>query len=39
MITNFSGTEYDAAHVNLGGDWRMPTDASSELWLKECEAL
>lgn len=20
-----SGTEYDAAHVNLGGDWRMPT--------------
>ena len=21
------------------GDWRMATDASSALWLKECEAL
>lgn len=25
MITNFSGTEYDAAYVALGNPWRMPT--------------
>ena len=25
--TDISGTAYDAAHVNLGGNWRMPTYA------------
>ncbi len=30
--SEISGTEYDAAHVNLGGDWRMPTkDEMQEL--------
>lgn len=33
---DIAGTEYDAATVNLGSDWRMPTaDEMSEL-LKEC---
>jgi len=28
--------EYDAAHVNLGGDWRMPTNAEFEELINNC---
>ncbi len=34
---NISGTDYDAAHVNMGNAWRMPTrDEMLEL-IEECE--
>ncbi len=34
--SDISGTEYDAARVNLGGEWRMPTkDEMTEL-IKNC---
>ena len=31
-----SGTEYDAAHVNLGGDWRMPTKEEMQELINKC---
>lgn len=31
------GTEYDAAHVILGGDWRMPTAEEMEELIESCE--
>lgn len=33
------GPKVGSVSLSPRGDWRMPTDASSELWLKECEAL
>lgn len=33
---HISGTEYDAAHVNLGGGWRMPTKAQYEELFNKC---
>lgn len=33
---NISGTQYDAAHVKLGGGWRMPTMAEFDELLKKC---
>gem|GEM_PF-2008790 len=30
--------EYDAAHVNLGGDWRMPTSAEMQELINNCTA-
>ena len=35
--TNISGTEYDAAHVTLGGTWHMPTYAEFTELKDECE--
>ncbi len=34
--SEISGTEYDAAHVNLGGDWRMPTKAEAQELIDKC---
>lgn len=34
--SEISGTEYDAAHVNLGGDWRMPTKAEMQELINKC---
>lgn len=31
-----SGTEYDAAHVNLGGEWRMPTRVEMQELINKC---
>ena len=33
------GPKVGSVSLSPRGDWRMPTDASSVLWLKECEAL
>lgn len=33
---NISGTEYDAATVNLGSDWRMPTKAEMQELVNNC---
>ena len=33
---DISGTQYDAATVNLGSDWRMPTKAEMEELLTKC---
>lgn len=33
---NISGTQYDAATVNLGADWRMPTKDEIEELIKNC---
>ena len=33
------GPKVGSVSLSPRGDWRMPTDASSALWLKECEAL
>jgi hypothetical protein len=33
---NISGTEYDAAHVLWGGQWRMPTKEQAEELVNEC---
>ncbi|HZK03825.1 MAG TPA: hypothetical protein VFC94_05400 [Bacteroidaceae bacterium] len=33
---DISGTEYDAAHVRLGGKWRMPTKEECEELLSRC---
>lgn len=33
---NISGTEYDAATVNLGSDWRMPTKDEFQELLDKC---
>ena len=34
--TDISGTEYDVAHVTLGGNWRMPTKEEFEELQNEC---
>lgn len=33
------GPKVGSVSLSPRGDWRMPTDASSELWIKECDAL
>lgn len=33
------GPKVGSVSLSPRGDWRMPTDASSALWLKECEEL
>ena len=33
---NISGTEYDAAHVRLGADWRMPTREECQELVDNC---
>ncbi|MGN0035901.1 MAG: NAD(+) synthase [Bacteroidaceae bacterium] len=33
------GPKVGSVALSPRGDWRMPSDASSVLWLKECEAL
>lgn len=33
---DISGTQYDAATVNLGSDWRMPTKAEMQELLTQC---
>lgn len=33
---NISGTQYDAATVNLGGDWRMPTKDEMKELIDNC---
>lgn len=35
-LGNISGTQYDAASVNWGGSWRMPTQAEQEELLDNC---
>ena len=35
-VTDIAGTEYDAAYVNWGGKWRMPTKAQQEELCDEC---
>lgn len=34
--SEISGTEYDAAHINLGGDWRMPTKTEMQELVDRC---
>lgn len=34
---NISGTEYDAAHVLWGGQWRMPTRREQEELVNNCD--
>lgn len=34
--SEISGTEYDAANVNLGGDWRMPTEKEAKELIDKC---
>ena len=34
---DISGTKYDAAHVNLGNGWRMPTRTELQELIKNCE--
>ncbi len=33
------GPKVGSCSLSPRGDWRMPSDASSNLWLKECESL
>jgi NAD+ synthase (glutamine-hydrolysing) len=33
------GPKVGSISLSPRGDWRMPSDASSALWLKECEEL
>ena len=33
------GPKVGSVSLSPRGDWRMPSDASSTLWIKECEAL
>ncbi len=33
------GPKVGSVSLSPRGDWRMPSDASSDLWLKECDAL
>lgn len=33
------GTKVGSVSLSPRGDWRMPSDASSAIWLSECEAL
>ena len=35
--SDISGTAYDAATHNMGGDWRMPTKAEYEELINKCE--
>jgi len=35
-VTDLVGTQYDAAYVNWGGKWRMPTKAQQEELCDEC---
>ncbi len=35
-ITDISGTQYDAAHTNMGGDWRMPTTEEQNELVENC---
>ncbi len=34
--TNISGTKYDAARVNWGGDWRLPTEGEANELVERC---
>lgn len=34
--SDISGTEYDAARVNLGGEWRMPTEDEMRELINNC---
>lgn len=34
---NISGTKYDAAYVNLGKNWRMPTDVECQELIDVCD--
>ena len=34
---DISGTKYDAAHVNLGNGWRMPSNTELQELIKNCE--
>lgn len=34
---DIAGTSYDAATVNLGGGWKMPTQAQMDELIKKCE--
>jgi NAD+ synthase (glutamine-hydrolysing) len=33
------GPKVGSVSLSPRGDWRMPSDASSNIWLKECESL
>lgn len=33
------GPKVGSVSLSPRGDWRMPSDAASELWLRECESL
>lgn len=33
------GPKVGSVSLSPRGDWRMPSDASSTLWLKECEQI
>jgi NAD+ synthase (glutamine-hydrolysing) len=33
------GPKVGSVSLSPRGDWRMPSDASSDVWLKECESL
>ena len=33
------GPKVGSVSLSPRGDWRMPSDAASTLWIKECEAL
>lgn len=33
------GPKVGSCSLSPRGDWRMPSDASSQMWLKECESL
>ena len=35
--SDISGTEYDAATVNLGSDWRMPTEVQMQELIDNCK--
>ena len=35
-MTDIAGTQYDAAYVNWGGKWRMPTKTQQDELLNEC---
>lgn len=35
--TDIAGTEYDVAHVRMGGSWRMPTVEQLEELVKHCK--
>ena len=34
---DISGTKYDAAHVNIGNGWRMPSNTELQELIKNCE--
>ena len=37
--TDIAGTEYDVAHVKLGGHWKMPTNEQVNELLKKCTSV